>query len=98
MSDTDQPTRLGYETAEQLCHVYRLLRLISAHPLKKEDRPHVRLYDDGSGGMFEWCHEFNAYDQVIDEWHNLEEALHVLSSYFKQLEKRLDLIRERRDT
>lgn len=98
MSNTDQPTRLEYETADRLCRVYRLLCLISAHPLKGEDHPHVRLYDDGSGGMFEWCHEFNAYDQVVDEWHNLEEAIMVLSSYLKYLEKRLDLILERRDT
>ena len=97
MSDADQPTRVEYETAENLCHVYRLLHLISAHPMKRACHPHVRLYADGSGGMFEWCHEFNAYDQVVDEWHNLEEAIQMLSSYFTNLEKRLDLIRKRRD-
>jgi len=71
---------LGNER-EQLWQVYSLLKQIDSQP--KHRCCHVRLYADGSGGIFQYGYaEFN---ELTQSWNNMSEALPILTDYLESL-------------
>jgi hypothetical protein len=65
----------------KLWQVRSLLKQINNHPAR--DLPHIRLWSDDSGGIFE--NRKRDYIELTDSWGSLDEAMEVLRDYLSSL-------------
>jgi hypothetical protein len=68
----------------KLWQVRSLLKQINDHP--KGKLPHIRLWSDDSGGIFQYRHGVTGeYVELTDSWGSIEEAIEVLRDYLSSL-------------
>ena len=67
-----------------LWEIYCLQQQIENKP--KMHLCHLRIYSDGSGGLFQWSDKSDKpdYEELVD-WDNLEEAVVVLREHLGKL-------------